>query len=488
MIFRLYPLPLDLTGEMTHNRVVREYHDLAPQNGLDFKVIVLDKGVFYKDSLTITDMYENVLTPNDDYQLTMFNSEVFERSGLEACSVIVVTNPKYIGRVYVTAQMVGDSYCVLEKEIANQSLGILNNTRPLHYRNIRELPDTFRLSGHMHPYWDLYGFTEVTENVEKIVAKFRLKVDEDLTLLYEDFESLLTSGSGELGALDTIYNAHMANKNNPHRETSASVHLENVVDLPIATAAQYNSNSKTNQQYATPYSTKKSLEHNFYKAVDQHTTNYNNPHKTTAAHLGTLDRNGINSLGALYYDKGSTVTYARKFGLDGGVTFQHLFDTIRTDLDANELKTGYLNVTNLPLAEPYEPSLLAPAAGGGFRWWSIEDIGKKLMPLEAPSHSLAWTGTVLFNKGGTYIPPPPEPVEGEEPPPPPKPVVETALSTAPIIERARLYNNTALNYDEGSICLVPIEDNRTFIWRDKLRHQNTLSTVVVTSKNRSWQM
>lgn len=465
MIFRLYPLPLDLTGTDNNNQVVREQHDLAKQFSLDYKIIVLDKGHFYKHSVTITDSFNRTLVAGEDYQTTMFNHDIFAQSGHEACAVIVVTNKDVRGLVYVTAQMVGDKYCKLGAQIAQQSLGVLNNTRKLKYRNIKELPDTFTLNGHMHPYYDLYGFMEKTLSVERIIEKYRQRLSKDYLLLYADFNKNLGGSNSELGELERVYGEHIARLDNPHQVVKKQVGLEFVVNGKIATVLEAQSlNKNLLNTYTTPLTAARALDSNFIIRVTQHVNDKSNPHKVTAGQLGAYTGLEISDLAYQYYNINETVGSSMNIGAHPGKTFESMYPEARAGLNAADINRGYLKMGNLTDDYPYEPSVLVPLADGLLGWRSITDIQSTLQPFNSPSHSMAWMGGVKFND-------------------------ENDVNVSDILSYVNsLYADTARDFDEGSICLTGIIDRREFDWEEKKRLQITKSTVLVTSKNRSWSM
>lgn len=117
----LLPLPFDETGESYSNRTKGEYHSLAKQKGFPYRIIVMDKGYFYTKGMVIRDGRQNELNPEMDYQCTGINPEVIEKTGLEACSVIVITKQDVHEDIYIDAQMCGGIYCNLAPSISEHA-------------------------------------------------------------------------------------------------------------------------------------------------------------------------------------------------------------------------------------------------------------------------------------------------------------------------------------------------------------------------------
>lgn len=78
---------------------------------------------------------------------------------------------------------------------------------------------------------------------------------------------------------------HIADKNNPHGTTKAQVGLGSVDNYPTATAQEAGEGTATNR-FMTPYLTSIAIAAQVNVAIDFHTGDFDNPHKTTAAQVG----------------------------------------------------------------------------------------------------------------------------------------------------------------------------------------------------------
>lgn len=385
MSLRLFPLPFDGSGDDFRNKVIREQHDVSDQLNLPYKIIVLNKGSFYKKGLIITDSFQNELKVDLDYQTTMFNQTVFRKTGLEACSVIVINNTNLKGKLYITAQMVGGEHCHLGKDIISQSLGLLNNTRKLNFKNIKELPDTFELNKHMHPYWDLYSFAPRTLKVKRMVDIFASTIVKDLQEVYVYFNGKMDAHVEEKNHLDRVYTDHTNNMENPHRLTKAQINLGSVMNGRIPNESESKSFSRDLLNiYLTPLAAKQSLTEHVLTRLNEHIADVSNPHEVTAGQLNSLTELEIDALGFEYYNRGETVDFTYRLGgsknpteyntLTTGLTFPEAFNLARSNMPAPEIKTGFLKVTNLTNATPVEPSVLIPLANGKLGWRALSDI------------------------------------------------------------------------------------------------------------------
>lgn len=82
-----------------------------------------------------------------------------------------------------------------------------------------------------------------------------------------------------------LVDAHIADKANPHGTTKAQVGLGNVDNYQTATAAEASEGKATNR-FMTPYLVGVAIAGQVNAAIDYHTGDFNNPHKTTKAQVG----------------------------------------------------------------------------------------------------------------------------------------------------------------------------------------------------------
>lgn len=462
MSLDLYPLPLDITGNAFTNKVVREYHSLKNQVNNEYKVIVLDKGHFYKESLSIKDHTGLELRMGLDYQTTMFNPEIFSKTGLQACAVIVITRNDVIGDIYVTAQMVGDQYCKLGESIVSQSLGILNNTRNLQYKNIKDLPDTFTLNKHMHPYWDLYAFTPRTLKIKRIVDLFDDTIVRSLQEVYNDFDSHYNKVLEEKNKLDSQFRKHMSRLDNPHRTVKAQVGLSEAFNGRIANDFERKSGDRALMNlYLTPLGAQETLTTMFTTRLDDHKQDFDNPHNVTAAQLNTIETLAIEAKDNTYYDRGETVDFTYRFGgvknssyttTTAGKDFNTLFTELRNNLDGREIKSGILKNTNFLATLPAVNSVIVPNASGNLEWRSISSIVKALGGKSSAIYNLAGWRDTNWNS---------------------------------LIAAANAFLNPA-HLAEGTVLLANLYDTTKWYWYNGTRHQYIYSVVMMVVQNGAW--
>lgn len=304
----LHKFPLDWTGTDLRNRTRSEMHDMSALYDLDYRCVVLDHGYFYTNDLYIIDEAGRVLKETLDYQLVGFNTDVVGKTARTVVSVIVITNKKVTSKIYVDAQMVGGGYEKVGKAIDQMAMGLLNNTRKVHWNNIKGKPDHFPAGGHMHALWELYGFTPTVTVLKRMSVAFGKKVQLVLNGIYKDFDAQMKIIEGELDAVEARLTAHIADQNNPHKDWKGNIGLANVFNAPTATLTQARlTNGSLMSTYATPWSIGQALDANFTPILQEHIANRNNPHQNNITQLNMYSIPQMNDKASLYTDLNATM-------------------------------------------------------------------------------------------------------------------------------------------------------------------------------------
>lgn len=363
----LHTLPEDLTGAAVHNFRMNEFHDLSSQVGCPYRTCVLDHGYFYTEGLIIRDETGYELKVNVDYQLTGASNEIQRKAGRQACCVIVVVNPNVVSKIYVDAHMVGGTYCNLAPAIGQVALGLLNPTRKPLWKNITGKPDSYPVSGHWMALWDFYNFDDLQGSLKRITDGIKAKSR-------SDFDTLLARMTLEMQALDaqlqTEYDKlalHIANHNNPHRVTATQVGLDQVANYAPATQADVGLATSILNKYLTPLRGSQLITTNFLNQLTTHVSDYNNPHKVTAAQLNTYTITESNALFANKLGKTETATYTAAFN---GYTYAGYYNYVRTGLGMGYLGAGRI----LPKFMAANPPGGGAALNGANGWTNLQQM------------------------------------------------------------------------------------------------------------------
>jgi hypothetical protein len=368
----LHKFPIDWTGTDLRNRTKSEMHDMSALYDLDYRCVVLDHGYFYTNDLYIIDDAGHVLKEAVDYQLVGFNTDVADKTAKTVVSVIVITNKKVASRIYVDAQMVGGGYEKVGKAIDQMAMGLLNNSRKVHWNNVKGKPDRFPAGGHMHALWELYGFTPTVLVLQRMSTAFAKKVGQVLDDVHTDFDAQMKIIEAELDAVEARLTVHIADTANPHKDWKGNIGLGNVFNAPTATLTQARLNNGTLMDvYATPWSIGQSLDANFTPILQEHIANQFNPHQNTLAQLNMYSVTEMNQKANLYTDQGATMD---KSDLVYGVNSFSLQPLVQQNNHTDNLTIGMYPfwVWARPYLAGIAPTAQVLKPDGG--WQKISDV------------------------------------------------------------------------------------------------------------------
>jgi hypothetical protein len=283
--------PLDLTGLATSNLISGELHTVSVGSQPAF---VLNYGPFYTTGLVLTRMDTGaVLRPssigstNGQYVATQLLVDMSLRTGLDICSVIVLTDttlPPDL-QVSVTYQVLGGPYSASVDAIQQLIDALDLGNQPVNWGDILGKPVLFPPAPHLHDLGDIYGFEYLVAALERIVQAIYIGDDAQLTAIYAYIDNQIAGLQSSIAANSAALTAHLANYSNPHRVTATQVGLGNVQNYPIASTADAEAGT-SNVEYMTPALTAAAITSQIGNAFNAHIVNYNNPHQVTAAQVG----------------------------------------------------------------------------------------------------------------------------------------------------------------------------------------------------------
>lgn len=384
----LHKFPLDVTGEINHNRVLQEYHDLSRFTQLPYRPIVLDHGYFYTDSLTVMDNTGYHLVRDVDFQTTALNADAVSLTGREVCGVLVITNPHITHHIYVDANMVGGSYSDVSPSIVQLATTLLNDTRSVQWRNIRDRPTAFTPSGHLHAWWTLYGFEGYRSRIDDITDLILTASSREITLmeaqLLARYQALVESHDQELSQLQE----HIENINNPHQVTKAQVQLGEVANYSIASAPEAQTlGGGRPDRYMNPLRFHQQIEANFGIQLNQHISNFDNPHQVTAQQAGTYPTGQTNQLFGTRLGVDATAVATHRLG---GQPASTVFDLARADIPADNVTSGRFPPSQLGEG----PNGAGYTLLGDGTWTLISSLLGGVIPPSSPIHYIGFLGAM----------------------------------------------------------------------------------------------
>lgn len=339
----IYSLPFDPQGDNPRNRIVREFHDLTRQVGFPYRVITLDHGYFFSDSVEIQDESGYQLD-EADFQCIAISAEATMETGQEVASVIVIVNPNVGHKVWVNASMVGGTYCNLSPAIAQVSLGLLNPTRNPTWRNVTGKPDKFDVGGHLHAMWELYGFEAFCKALEDIAAIKKKGTAEEYRAIGLAFNRLIDALYGSLDSVDRALTEHIAQPN-PHGTTKTDIGLGNVVNAGVITATEAaQPDYDSPDRYLTPGHFRTMLNVGFVADMNDHIGNKNNPHNVTAEQIGTRTKGQVDNEFRNKLGKNETAVSTHRVN---GMGYSALYTYMVSNQDVSQIKSGTILMDRL---------------------------------------------------------------------------------------------------------------------------------------------
>lgn len=294
--------PLDLTGAAAGNLVQGEVHDLS---NLSAKAFVLDYGPFYTRNLVVKSLIDgSTLRPasigstNGQYVCTQLFTDMTLRTGLDICSVIVITDKTLPVNLQVSVdyQVLGGEYSASVDAIQQLIDSLELGNQPVKWTDILGRPVQFPPAPHYHDLGDVYGFEYIVAALERITQAIYVGDSAQLAAIYQYIDHEIASVQGDIATNAANLTAHLADFTNPHRVTAAQVGLGNVSNYATASNADGQTGTST-QLFMTPAATTAAIAFQVGNALNAHIANVNNPHATTKAQvgLGSVQNYGIAS-------------------------------------------------------------------------------------------------------------------------------------------------------------------------------------------------
>ncbi len=344
--------PVDLTGWDPRNLVSGERHPLLTTPGISSRIVVMEHGGFYTRGLKVYDNNLNLLEPNIDYVATYKYNDASDKTGLEVCGAILVTNEELTTSVYITAQMVGGSYAyslTVREEIIQWFND--NPDTPVTWAGIvgtdsnwnpGELEENLR--GH-----DTYQrFNNKLEDILRALQAGDQHYLEEMKSkgkeLYDDF---INGNGNELSN-------HLNDFDNPHEDNKNTIGLSNIHNWELATFGEMEIGD-SNEKYVTIGKGTHALQHHADRLLEDH-LDADNPHEDTPAKIGTFDTDQFQEeLDKKYLvtdtvENTNNIDFSEEdFGLvfDTWPRFSRLGATFNNSVNVNELSTWqYLPADN----------------------------------------------------------------------------------------------------------------------------------------------
>jgi hypothetical protein len=340
---------------------------------------MLRHGGFYTTQLTIFKPDGSTLKRGVDFKPTYLYGELSELTHQEVFGMIVITNPDVPADLTVSYRAVGGMFGVPADELKALLLAASDDNFPFTWDSIIAKPRYYAPEAHEQEWWETYGWEWTVTELKRIGKAVQIgnKGMLDEAKAYGDAQ--IAQDRLALANYSQPFETHYLDTNDPHDVTATQVGLGNLQNWPMAT--QPEAVAGATNRYMSPTRVYQQLEAEALPSLRNHISDFNRPHRETAAQIGAYLRNQTDSLVASRLPRDAV---AYDSWLLQGASYRQLFDQARTNLYATDVVSGVFPANKLAPGGSDGNYVLVGGA-----WRSIAEIfetyGKR------PVY-VAWTG------------------------------------------------------------------------------------------------
>lgn len=313
----LFRYPLDRTGTSRDNLVLNEQHKLS---NAKMRVFVPTNGAFYTESVVVRDMNNGqVLRAGEQYRFGNFFKMATEDLRKEVASVVVISDQSVSNSVAIDYQVVGGLYGFSNAALAEQIRLLSLDNRPVEWGNVFNKPDSYPAAPHLHHLADTFGYEYLVEALNQLRFAIQTGDEGSHTAIYNYIDTVEARLRALVGTSGSDIAAHVIRTDNPHRVTAAQV------------------GTYTKQEIDTKDTAVR-------KVASDHIALRNNPHGVTAAQVGAYTKAETNN--AISIALGDTVAKLNNHVADKsnphGVTPSQIgaYTKLETDNLVNNVQTA----------------------------------------------------------------------------------------------------------------------------------------------------
>ena len=346
----LFALAFDPTGEAYDNSVKDEQHIVEIDETRPNRVVVMDKGFFYSDSVVVKTDDRTILKRGTDYRVLMLHGELTQELGKPVAGMILITNKQLTGKVYVDAQMVGGEYCNLRPLVEELLERLSSGNQSINYLNVTDVPKLVPPVRHYQSIADTYGWKPIADQVGMMAYWVGQRNNNDANIDIKYIEDRIKKVQADSKELEVKVNTHIADENNPHKLTMGQVNLSVYAGRGVATRdllyIRDSDPSRPTLTPFTPYQTSGRTDFVTPKLIDQyiedkvgfpfreHIYAETDPHNTSLDEIGAYSKRDVDTMVASRYTKDETVESNRKVG---GKSLDDVRKEVKDNLDASKL-------------------------------------------------------------------------------------------------------------------------------------------------------
>lgn len=242
-------------------------------------------GGFYATGVSVVDAVTNIpLIKGIDYTF----GELFEfptgRYGQEVFGIVIIKKTT-VSKIKLTYQALGGDYSYNMDAIIAMIDNLNLGDRPVAWPDIIGRPNLFNPASHFHDLGDVYGFEYVVHALERLRQAILLGDVASHDEIYRYIDSWGDNLQDLSAALRAEFEAHRDNRNNPHGTTATHVGLGNVMNYGLATQIEAEAGT-LNTKYMTPLLVSYAIAKQALIPLNAHIARTDNPHNTTKAQVG----------------------------------------------------------------------------------------------------------------------------------------------------------------------------------------------------------
>lgn len=214
--------PLDPTGQVAGNKIIRETHTTTLKNGRDRQMIVPILGPFFGDTLVVEyasmSLHDTVARPKIDYIPVCEAQDLSSLCASKVYGAIAIMNDGMEGEIEITYQTLGGNLVIDRNALYEQLLDRLFNPRRIDWSDIIDVPTYLPVAEHEHGIsTDFVGFDSFKDTLEQLAQSTTARQ------MPNDVVEIFT---------------HLTQAANEHSVTKAQIGLSLVNNFPPATVTQ----------------------------------------------------------------------------------------------------------------------------------------------------------------------------------------------------------------------------------------------------------
>lgn len=181
----------DKTGESPDNLVANESHVLSDRQ---VRVFMPRNAHFYCDTFVMTDKATGRVVDRNAYFFEDVSETVALLTGLEAASIVVVTDRNVSKNVSVTYQAVGGNFTGADvRGLAQKIADLTLENRPVAWKNIQNKPTEFNPTPHKHNIFETFNYQHMVYVVERLVQATLLGDEASHDVIWDEINRIGTA-------------------------------------------------------------------------------------------------------------------------------------------------------------------------------------------------------------------------------------------------------------------------------------------------------